>query len=95
MIIWKEGSRLKKVEVVFEGKSLTIGMYGPRKPFHYDFEYDNVKLHWKTSKDLDLQEGEKYIFSGTFDTNLFYEGEEKHIVVTRCIIQDKEGDRDD
>ena len=92
MTIWEEGNRLKKVEVVFEEKSPTIGMYGPRKPFYYEFEYDNVKLHWRTSKDLDLQEGDKYIFSGTFDTNLFYRGEEKHIVVTRCIIQDKKGE---
>lgn len=87
-----EGERLRKVEVIFKEVNLTWGMHGYHKPFLYEFNYNGTILVWRTLKELDLKKGEKYLFSGTFDTKPFYIEEEDHIeeyiCVTRCIIKE-------
>lgn len=79
------GERLRDINVVFKGSSSFEGYYGITNV--YKFDYNGAQLTWFTQSDKDLQEGARYILTGTVKDHKVY-GNIKTTYLSRCIIKE-------
>lgn len=78
------GERLRDLSVVFEKAISFDGNYGPSHS--YRFSCDGAQLTWFTTKELDLEEGERYTLTGTVKKHQVY-GNVKTTYLNRCIVK--------